>query len=67
MWAAQYLDFREPRQWADIRSMGTMGFGLPRPSRAGGQSDRLVIDIDGDSSIRMNMASSKRSPPTTCR
>ena len=29
MWAAQYLDFREPRLWLTSGSMGTMGFGLP--------------------------------------
>ncbi|MEO1037163.1 MAG: biosynthetic-type acetolactate synthase large subunit [Pseudomonadota bacterium] len=56
MWAAQYFDFREPRLWLTSGSMGTMGFGLP--AAAGAQvaaPDRLVIDIDGDASIRMNL------------
>ena len=56
MWAAQYCDFRGPRLWLTSGSMGTMGFGLP--AAVGAQiacPDRLVIDIDGDSSIRMNI------------
>ncbi|MET0280941.1 MAG: biosynthetic-type acetolactate synthase large subunit [Steroidobacteraceae bacterium] len=56
MWAAQYFDFREPRQWLTSGSMGTMGFGLPAALGAQvANPDRLVIDIDGDASIRMNM------------
>jgi len=56
MWAAQYCDFKEPRLWLTSGSMGTMGFGLP--AAIGAQvacPNRLVIDIDGDSSIRMNI------------
>jgi acetolactate synthase-1/2/3 large subunit len=56
MWAAQYFDFREPRLWLTSGSMGTMGFGLP--AAIGAQfacRDRLVIDIDGDASVRMNL------------
>jgi len=56
MWAAQYCDFRSPRLWLTSGSMGTMGFGLP--AAVGAQianPDKLVIDIDGDSSIRMNI------------
>ncbi|AMN45654.1 acetolactate synthase I/II/III large subunit [Steroidobacter denitrificans] len=56
MWAAQYFDFRSPRLWLTSGSMGTMGFGLPAAIGAQfAQPDRLVIDIDGDSSIRMNL------------
>jgi acetolactate synthase I/II/III large subunit len=55
MWAAQYLDFRKPRHWLTSGSMGTMGFGLPAAIGAQfAQRDTLVIDIDGDASIRMN-------------
>ena len=55
MWAAQYFDFREPRLWLTSGSMGTMGFGLPAAIGAQvANPDRLVIDIDGDASIRMN-------------
>jgi acetolactate synthase-1/2/3 large subunit len=56
MWAAQYFDFREPRLWLTSGSMGTMGFGLPAAIGAQfAHRDRLVIDIDGDASIRMNL------------
>ncbi|MEM1090329.1 MAG: biosynthetic-type acetolactate synthase large subunit [Pseudomonadota bacterium] len=56
MWAAQYFDFCEPRLWLTSGSMGTMGFGLP--AAIGAQfalPDALVIDIDGDGSMRMNL------------
>jgi acetolactate synthase-1/2/3 large subunit len=56
MWAAQYFDFSEPRLWLTSGSMGTMGFGLP--AAIGAQfacRDKLVVDIDGDASIRMNL------------
>ena len=56
MWAAQYFDFRSPRLWLTSGSMGTMGFGLPAAIGAQyAQRNRLVIDIDGDASIRMNI------------
>ena len=56
MWAAQYFDFRAPRHWLTSGSMGTMGFGLPAAIGAQfARPDALVIDIDGDSSIRMNI------------
>jgi acetolactate synthase-1/2/3 large subunit len=56
MWAAQYCDFRQPNLWLTSGSMGTMGFGLP--AAIGAQfacPDKLVIDVDGDASIRMNL------------
>jgi acetolactate synthase-1/2/3 large subunit len=56
MWAAQMFDFRAPRLWLTSGSMGTMGFGLP--AAVGAQvanPGRLVIDFDGDASIRMNI------------
>ena len=56
MWAAQYFDFAEPRHWLTSGSMGTMGFGLPAAIGAQfARPDALVIDIDGDGSIRMNL------------
>jgi len=56
MWAAQYCDFREPNLWLTSGSMGTMGFGLPAAIGAQfAQPNKLVIDIDGDASIRMNL------------
>ena len=55
MWAAQYFDFRHPRLWLTSGSMGTMGFGLPAAIGAQfAKPGALVIDIDGDASIRMN-------------
>jgi acetolactate synthase-1/2/3 large subunit len=56
MWAAQYFDFRNPRLWLTSGSMGTMGFGLPAAIGAQfANPHKLVIDIDGDASIRMNI------------
>jgi acetolactate synthase-1/2/3 large subunit len=56
MWAAQFFDFRDPRLWLTSGSMGTMGFGLPAAIGAQfAQRKRLVIDVDGDASIRMNI------------
>jgi len=56
MWAAQYFDFQNPRLWLTSGSMGTMGFGLPAAIGAQfAKPDHLVIDVDGDASIRMNI------------
>jgi acetolactate synthase-1/2/3 large subunit len=56
MWAAQYCDFRDPRLWLTSGSMGTMGFGLPAAIGAQiANPSKLVIDVDGDASIRMNL------------
>ncbi len=56
MFAAQYFDFKEPRTWLTSGSMGTMGYGLPAAiGAAAAAPDRIVIDIDGDGSIRMNL------------
>lgn len=56
MWAAQYFDFKSPRLWLTSGSMGTMGFGLPAAIGAQfAKPDHLVIDVDGDASIRMNI------------
>jgi len=56
MWSAQYFDFKRPRLWLTSGSMGTMGFGLPAALGAQfANPDKLVIDIDGDASVRMNI------------
>jgi acetolactate synthase-1/2/3 large subunit len=56
MWAAQYLDFAHPRSFLTSGSMGTMGFGLPAAIGAQlANPGKLVIDVDGDGSIRMNV------------
>lgn len=56
MFAAQYMDIKTPRTFITSGSMGTMGFGLP--AAIGAQvaaKGKLVIDVDGDGSIRMNL------------
>jgi len=56
MWVAQYFKFRHPRSLLTSGSMGTMGFGLPAAIGAQlARPGKLVIDIDGDGSIRMNI------------
>src|SRR5262249_58509469 len=56
MWAAQYLDVKHPRHFLTSGSMCTMGFGLPAAIGAQiANPGKLVIDIDGDGSIRMNL------------
>jgi len=56
MFAAQFFDFKEPRTWLTSGSMGTMGYGLPAAIGAQvGCPGKIVIDIDGDGSIRMNL------------
>ncbi|MCL4218068.1 MAG: biosynthetic-type acetolactate synthase large subunit [Candidatus Hydrogenedentes bacterium] len=56
MWAAQYFDFRNPRALLTSGSMGTMGFGLPAAIGAQvAMKDHIVIDVDGDGSLRMNL------------
>ncbi len=56
MWAAQYFDFKHSRSFLTSGSMGTMGFGLPAAIGAQvAQPNRMVIDVDGDGSLRMNL------------
>ena len=56
MWAAQFLNFAEPRTFVTSGGLGTMGYGLP--AAIGAQQacpDKLVVDIAGDGSIQMNI------------
>ncbi|MDH5542558.1 MAG: biosynthetic-type acetolactate synthase large subunit [Nitrospinota bacterium] len=56
MWAAQFINFQNPRTFITSGGLGTMGFGFP--AALGAQAafpDRLVIDIAGDGSIQMNI------------
>lgn len=56
MWAAQYYNFKYPRQFITSGGLGTMGFGFPAAIGAKiGCPDRVVIDIAGDGSIQMNI------------
>lgn len=56
MWTAQFFEFTQPRQLITSGGLGTMGFGLPAAIGAQvARPDRLVIDIDGDSSFSMTL------------
>ena len=55
MWAAQFYDAREPRQFITSGGLGTMGFGLPAALGAKvGKPGQSVVLITGDGSIMMN-------------
>ena len=58
MWAAQFYDFRHPRQWITSGGLGTMGYGVPASIGAKLAADHFaggkpVINIDGDGSYCM--------------
>jgi len=56
MWAAQYLNFDEPKRWMTSGGLGTMGYGLP--ASIGVQiahQKSLVINVAGEASWLMNM------------
>jgi acetolactate synthase-1/2/3 large subunit len=56
MWAGQYYNFSEPRQFLTSAGLGAMGFGFPAALGAKvAFPDRQVIDIDGDGSFLMNL------------
>jgi acetolactate synthase I/II/III large subunit len=56
MWAGQYYDFNNPRQFLTSAGLGAMGFGFPAALGAKvAFPDRQVIDVDGDGSFLMNV------------
>ncbi|KAF3323629.1 acetolactate synthase [Carex littledalei] len=56
MWAAQYYNYKRPRQWLTSAGLGAMGFGLPAAAGAAvGNPGVTVVDIDGDGSFLMNI------------
>jgi acetolactate synthase-1/2/3 large subunit len=56
MWAAQFFNYKQPRQLITSGGLGTMGFGLPAAIGAQvGQPNKTVIDIDGDGSFSMTL------------
>ncbi|XP_058070673.1 acetolactate synthase 3, chloroplastic-like [Magnolia sinica] len=56
MWAAQWYNYKRPRQWATSSGLGAMGFGLPAAIGAARASPATtVVDIDGDGSFLMNV------------
>ena len=56
MWAAQYYDFKQPRQWINSGGLGTMGFGLPSAMGAKvARPDDDVVCLAGDGSLIMTV------------
>lgn len=54
MWAAQYIDFREPGTLITSGGAGTMGFGLPAAIGAQiAEPDKKVLAILGDGGFQM--------------
>lgn len=56
MWAAQYFNYRRPRQFISSGGAGTMGFGLGAAMGAKLANPRqTVFNIAGDGCFRMNL------------
>ena len=56
MWAAQYFNYRRPRQFISSRGAGTMGFGLGAAMGAKlANPHQTVFNIAGDGCFRMNL------------
>lgn len=56
MWAAQHMQFSDPKNFITSSGLGTMGFGLP--AAVGAQvacPENTVICVTGDGSIMMNI------------
>lgn len=56
MWAAQFYNYKYPRQFVTSGGLGTMGYGLGASLGAKlGMPDKPVFNIAGDGCFRMNM------------
>ena len=56
MWAANRLQFHQPRQWITSGGLGTMGFGLPAALGAqAAHPGRPVVCVSGEGSFLMNV------------
>ncbi len=56
MWAAQYYMFKDPGMFLTSGGLGTMGYGTGAALGAqAGNPDKLVVNIAGDGSFRMNL------------
>jgi len=56
MWAAQYYKFKDSKMFLTSGGLGTMGYGTGAALGAQvGNKDKLVINIAGDGSFRMNL------------
>ena len=54
MWAAQFWNFKYPRQWITSGGLGTMGYGVPASIGAKlARPDKQVLNFDGDGSFSM--------------
>ncbi len=56
MWASQYYLFKDPKMFLTSGGLGTMGYGTGAALGAqAGNPDKLVVNIAGDGSFRMNL------------
>jgi acetolactate synthase-1/2/3 large subunit len=56
MWASQYIELNEQKQYLTSGGLGTMGFGLPAAIGAKiGNPEKSVICITGDGGVQMNI------------
>jgi acetolactate synthase-1/2/3 large subunit len=56
MWAAQWYQYKFPRQFVSSLGLGSMGYGFPAALGVKvAHPDKQVIDIDGDGSFLMNI------------
>lgn len=56
MWAAQFYNYKEPRQLITSGGLGTMGYGLGACIGAKmANKDKICVNIAGDGCFRMNM------------
>ncbi len=54
MWAAQFINFEQPRHFVSSCGLGTMGFGIPAAMGAKvANPDKVVWCVDGDGSFQM--------------
>lgn len=54
MWAAQFVDYENPRTWLNSGGLGTMGYAVPAAMGAkAGMPEKDVWAIDGDGCFQM--------------
>ena len=54
MWAAQFVDYEQPRTWLNSGGLGTMGYAVPAAMGAqAGSPGKEVWAIDGDGCFQM--------------
>lgn len=56
MWATQYIELNEKKQFITSGGLGTMGFGFPAAVGAKiANRDKIVVCISGDGGLQMNI------------